>query len=224
MDVLSKMVGWVRGLTPFNFGADTPLGRVAINPRGDVLIAESLPPGVELVRLGKSWQVRTAAAFAALAAVPSAAAALSLYNNYSDGDTPWCLLIESVFATKIAVDVTQVNQFSLWGMNNITGVTKPADSSLAIRSLSGRKSYDGKAFCSVALAVTDEGWFPLGNSPAQASAVAGSPWATLDEKLKPLHIVQPKGMYNLHVTTVGAAAGQFHCGIRFHEAQLRVMQ
>ena len=61
--------------------------RTVHNPRGDQLVAQSLPSYAELVRLGNTWSMRTAtaSAFNAVAALPTTLAAAILYNGEAAG-------------------------------------------------------------------------------------------------------------------------------------------
>lgn len=62
---------------------------LTMNRRGDLRVAQGLPPMTELVRLGKTWStaIPTGSAFTYVNAWPTTRAELVLRNAYSDGAT-----------------------------------------------------------------------------------------------------------------------------------------
>jgi hypothetical protein len=218
--MLVKFAARVRGL----FAGDYPENRedeqLHINNRGDQIVAPGLPELTELVRLGDSWQVKTATAFAALTTEPTTTAALSLWNGEPAGMGK-CYAIDSVAVWERVVDATQQNQLALFAMLNRPAVAAPTDdTNLTIRSLSGR-SYGGTARKVVGLAVADHGWFPAGNTNPNAAAVAGGAWRVHDVPLRGLYLVPPGGLFSLHAAKIAATASQLHAVIRWHEVRLK---
>jgi hypothetical protein len=88
------------------------------------------------------------------------------------------------------------------------------------KSMSGRGAYGGKTKALAASTVVDNGWSPIGNPSAFATAFAGALWRTADVEIAGKYIVPPGASYSVHVVELAGAASQLQIGIRFHEAQL----
>jgi len=218
--MIIKIAGRARGLFAGNYPENREDEEFHLNSRGDQLVAQALPERTEIVRLGDSWQVSLASAISALTALPTTTAGLQLWNGESAGGKSY--VIDSVAATEIVVDATQSDCTALFVCNNKTPVAAPADAALVIRSMSGR-TYGGKARTVLsATTMTNDGWFPAGNSVAPAPAVAGSAFKQTDVDLRGLYIVPPGGQFNVVGVKVAAAASQMIYTIRWHEVQLLV--
>lgn len=216
--MLIKIAGRVRGLFAGNYPENREDEQFHLNNRGDQLVAQGLPERTEIVRLGDSWQTMLASGVAPLTAVPTTTAALVLWNG--EGANGKSYVIDSVFNTEGVVDATQSNMASLMVMVGRPPVATPTDAALAIRSLSGRNAYSGRARTVVGGTVINDGWFPAGTSAPSAAAAAGSAWKTLDWNLNGLYIIPPGGSFNLHAVKVAATAAQCFIGVRWHEVQL----
>lgn len=218
--MLIKIAGRVRGLFAGNYPENREDEQVHVNSRGDMIVAQSMPERVELVRLGDSWQIMTSSAIAPLTAVPTTTGALNLWNGeQSNGKT---YVIDRVQVSEIVVDATQSNSTAVFAMLTRPPVTAPTDAALTIRSLSGRNAYAGRARTTVNSGVTNDGWFPIGTSAPTAAAAAGSAWKVTDIALNGLYLVPPGGMFSLHAAKAAATAGQCHFSIVWHELQLIV--
>lgn len=217
--MLMKICGRIRGLVTGTYSENREEEQVQLNARGDLVVAQAMPELTELVRMGNSFQVQTSTAAAALTTEPTTTNGLGLFNG--EPSTGKSYAIDSIAAWERVVDATQQNEMALFVMNNKTIVTAPADAALTIRSLSGR-TYGGKARTFIG-AVTNDGWFPVGNSAPGAPAVAGGVWRTTDIPLRGLYLVPPGGMFNIHAVKVAATASQLQFVIRWHEIQLPVV-
>jgi hypothetical protein len=215
--MLIKIAGRVRGLFAGNYPENREEEQFHVNSRGDQLVSQGLPLQTEIVRLGDSWQVISSAGIAALTALPTTTAGLTLWNGEPDGGKSY--VIDSVGNSEIVVDVTQSNMTALFVMLGKPPVTAPTDAALVIRSLSGR-TYGGRARTVVGGTVVNDGWFPAGTSAPAAPAVAGSAWKQMDWPLNGLYIVPPGGSFNIHAVKVAATAAQNLLNIRWHEVQL----
>lgn len=219
MSLKTIIAGTVRGL----FADNNPEGRddvsVALNNRADVLVAPSMTELTELVRLGGSWQVALSTGLAALTALPTTTAGLSLWNGEPSNGK--CYAIDSFGSVEEVIDATQADTTALFAMNNKIPVTAPTDAGLSIRSLSGKSGYDGKARTVSAAAVTNDGWFAHGPQPPLAPAVAGANWKVNECPVRGLYLLCPNGMFNIVAVKAGAAAAaqQFYF-IRWHEVQI----
>jgi hypothetical protein len=218
--MLMKIAGRVRGLFAGNYPENREDEQFHVNSRGDQIVAQGLPEQTEIVRLGESWQVSNASAFAPGTALPTTTAALTLWNGESAGGKSY--VIDSVALTEIVVDATQSNMSTVVCMLGKPPVTAPTDAALVIRSLSGR-TYGGRARTVVlSSTVVNDGWFPLGTSAPAAAAAAGSAWKQMDWPLRGMYIVPPGASFNLHALKVAATAGQCILTVRWHEVQLIV--
>jgi hypothetical protein len=85
-----ELFGNVRGSSADSFASGS--NRLAITKRGELLVAEGLPRGVESARLGTTWStaIPTGSAFTYVAAWPTTRAELVVRNAYTDG-TVLCL-------------------------------------------------------------------------------------------------------------------------------------
>jgi len=218
--MLIKIAGRVRGLFAGNYPENREDEQVHVNSRGDQIVSQGLPELTEIVRMGDTWQTILSSGVAPLTGIPTTTAALVLWNG--EGANGKSYVIDSVFNVEGVVDATQSNMTSLFAMLGRPPVTTPVDAGLAIRSLSGRQAYSGRARTVVGGTVVNDGWFPVGTSAPVAAAAAGSAWKALDWPLKGLYIVPPGGSFNLHAAKVAATASQCFIGVRWHEVQLIV--
>lgn len=211
----------VSGTAPVDFPFNT-IGQITVTRLGELRVAQALPFIADIVRRGKSYKVRTAAAFAALTAIPTTVAALSIYNGELAGGLSY--VIDRVFAVEIVVDATQQNELAIFGMiNKVSTVFTPVVDTLSanIRNLTGKGgNYNGNARVAVGGTVVDDGWMPLGNSAIGAATVAGGAWRNTDIILDGEYIVRPGAQFSLHCAKIAATAAQIHIGIRYHEVQL----
>lgn len=191
------------------------------NNRGDLRVVNALPELAEIVRLGNSWQVRLATGLAALTALPTTVAGLSLYNGAAAGSNI-CYIIDSFGSSEEVIDATQTDGTALYAMMNTVPATNPTATALTMRSLSGRLTYGGNAKAVTTLTVTNEGWFPHNPAGAQVAPVAaGANWKINEVNRPGLYIVPPGGMFNIQaVKAAAAAAAQHFFFMRWHEVIL----
>lgn len=223
MGLISKLAGLVRGTTARDYPIDAEENQAVMNNRGDLSVVLGLPPLVELVRLGGSYQIKTATAFAALTTEPTTVSGMSLHNNNADDSISF--IIDSVAFWERVVDTTQQNQLAAFAMLTPVGATLPSagtqlTSATSIKSLSGKSGYSGKAVVRVGATVVDDGWFPMGPSGSGSAAVAGGAWRVHDFNLRGLYLVPPKSAFSVHAAKIAATASQLHAVIRFHEVQI----
>ena len=206
--------GNVRQTFPPNLGAGQLL-TPNINNRGDLLMAQSLPPYTELVRLGNTWTMRTAtaSAFNLVAALPTTLAAAILYNGEAAGGKSY--VVHSIFVTSI-VTTTALTPMSLLAQvlpnagNSATAPTHSATTTL-ITSNSGKSGYGGNArrAINVTTFFTDL-WQVVGAGTGAATAsIATGVYADVGGGL----IIPPAGALGLNVIagTVATASGIIGC-------------
>src|SRR5919108_6484861 len=78
-------------------GVDNPL---FINNRGELLIANAIPPATMMVNKGSSWWASTTTATAPVIAIPTTAALIGLWNGEPDNGKSY--IIDSVFVVQVA--------------------------------------------------------------------------------------------------------------------------
>lgn len=214
----------VRGRSDFNYPEDND-SQPNINNRGDQLIAQALPELTELVRMGVSWQVALSTGLAALTALPTTVAGLSLWNGETgaSGMPARQYAIDAFGSWEAVADATQPNITALFACNNVSPVTAPTATALTIRGLSGN-AYGGKARPVSALTVTNDGWFPHaseGNAYNALTGAGGLQWRVNEVRCKGLYMVKPGGCFNVQaVKAVAAAAAQQFFFIRWHEVMM----
>jgi hypothetical protein len=217
--MLMKIVGRVRGLFAGNYPENREEEQFHLNSRGDQIVVQGLPELTELVRLGDSWQVANATGQAALTALPTTVAGLTLWNG--EPATGKSYAIDSFGSWEAVVDATQTDVTAIFACNNKTPVTAPTDAALAIRSLSG-KSYGGKARTVAGGTIVNDGWFAHGTPGAQmAAAAAGANWKVNEIICRGLYLVPPGGAFNVQAAkAAAAAAAQQFFFVRWHEVQV----
>jgi hypothetical protein len=217
---LNKLVGRIRGLAPGGYAEGQEEQQFHIGSRGDGLVVDGLPLLAEIVRHGDSWQVMSAT-YTALTAVPTTAAIFSLWNGEPDNGKSY--VIDSVAVVKVLADTTQVDKTSAFYQLVKPPVAAIVDGGTVIRSLCGRKSYDGRARTIDGGTTISGRWDPAGTSPYDATALAGTGWQTFDENMRGRYIVPPGGQFSVHRAEVTATSAKFRVTFRWHEVRLPIV-
>lgn len=205
----------VRGLSPslenLPSGSSAPC---AINPRGDLLVAQALPPYAEIVRMGNSYFVIQSAATTPNTILPTTTAPVTLWNGENDGGKVY--IIDSVFA-HVVVSAAAATNVGLCGMLNLGRKAAPTGA-LTPKGLAGH-NYKGRGLVGLAVTVTDDSWHPLGNAVnGPASQVA----LNVDIPLFGAYIVPPGGMFSISALANTGTTITVRSGIRWHEVQLPI--
>lgn len=218
--MLVKVAARVRGLFAGNYAENREDEQIHVTNRGEQIIANGLPELTEVVRLGNSWTVNLTTGVAAATALPTTTAMMSLYNAEPGGGK--CYAIDSFGYTEAVTDATQNNTSILLAMCNRAPTTVQTDAGIAIRSLSGRSAYDGKARITSAPTVVNDGWNYHGaDAVTPVTVFAGTLWRTTEAKVRGLYLIPPTGGFNIAVIkSVAAAASQCFPFVRWHEVQL----
>lgn len=214
--MLVKIAGRVRGLFSGNYPENNEEEQMHVNNRGDQIIAQGLPELAEIVRMGDSWQILSAAA-TGLTGLPTTTSGWSLWNGEPAGGKTY--IIDSVAVFKVVIDTTQIDQLGLFVCNNRPPVTAPTDAAINPSGLSGKR-YGGNMKFAAAVTVTNDGWFPAGTSPVCSATIGGTAWQVTDVPLRGLYLVPPGGMFSLAAVEVTATASKLRAVIRWHEALL----
>lgn len=189
------------------------------NSRGDLSVAQGLPPKAELVRMGNGYQTRiaTGSAFTYVATWPTTRAELVLFNNEVAGGKSY--IIDSAWMVNITTQAA-ANAVALLGQLVPVVATVPTDDTAQLlSSLSGKSNYGGRARKAVANTTagqTTNLWDLLasGLNSDTASLSAG-----VVAELYGVYIVPPQGVFAL-AGLAGTAAGTAIIGVRWFETQL----
>ena len=218
----AENMGMVRGESAGNSPEGREDARVMLNNRGDQLIAVALPELTELVRLGGSWQVASTTGQAALTALPTTTAGLTIVNaEPADGK---CLAIDGFGSWEAVVDATQTDVTAIFAMLKARNDTASSagTAETGIKSLSGRQPGQTLVTAGRGKTVVNNGWFPHSTEGAQmAAAAAGANWKVNECRCRGLYLVPPGGEFSVQaVKAAAAAAAQQFFFIRWHEVQL----
>ena len=194
--------------------------QLVTNGRGDLLVAQSLPPKAELVRLGGSWSARiaTGSAFTYVAAWPTTRAELVLYNGEVAGgksyiiDSAWLYNLTSMAAAQHIVMLAQLVP--------VVATVPTDDTAQLINSLSGKTAYSGRAkraVANTAAGQTTNLWDII--STSHPSAMTTNLGAAIYTELFGKYIVPPGGVFALNAVA-GTAVGTAIIGVTWHEVQL----
>lgn len=209
-----NVLAFIRGLSAPNWpeGPDNP---IVANTRGEVCVVQALPPAAELVRLGNSY-VTIGTAVAPVAALPTTAAHLSLWNGENPGGKAY--IIDAV-GTAITTSAGAAINLGLAAQLNVTNPIANPVGALSIKSLSGRANYSGKGNAKASVTVTnDSAWHQVGTEIVCANTANLT--LNLEFSVYGRYIVPPQGMFSL--ASMCNAAGTAVCTpiIFWHEVQI----
>lgn len=215
-----KVLAYIRDLIPDIFLPSLRTDQqLAVNNRGELLIAQALPPNVELVRLGNSWWTKLTTATAPVIVEPTTASLLSLWNG--EPDTGYCYILDSIFGYKVANDASASGMLAL-AMLNVAKTTAPADAALAINSMIGRKAGQTLARTVVgASGLVNDGWQSIGYPSPSVPTATVSIGQGYDIDLLGKYIVRPGGYFHHSCLAAVATATSIKLGVRWHEAILK---
>lgn len=177
---------------------------VAVGPQGDVKTAKLFPDYTQLVAEGRVWRAQEASATASVVNLPTTAALFSLVNN-EPANGKWYVIL-ALYAYNTA-NAAAVDNFSLAccvqtaeAQANASAQDIPRTSVKPMLSGGLQGAYPGNAILDAGVTVTDDLWFPVGNSgsTAIASATGGSLWVWVNG----LIILPPRGaLYTVSTAT-----------------------
>lgn len=167
--------------------------QACINPRGDLLVANSLPPRAEAGRLKRIFKVITTTAVAPVVAIPTTTAQLSLWNGES-GPNAKSYVITQIGAFCV-VSAAAATSLQMVHLINVGIKAAPTASGLTTRGTAGQV-YNGTGVTGLAVSVTDDGWFPAGNSVVGPASQIG---LAVKAEIGGSIIVQPGFLYSIAV-------------------------
>lgn len=225
MSMQMELWALVRGLVTPNYSEARGDVQPAVNNRGDLVVAHGLPKLTEIVRLGDSWQVPSTTGLAALTALPTTVAGLTVTNN--DASTGKTLVIDSFGSWEAVVDATQTDVTAIFAMLNKRGSTLPTGGTSELtnaRSLSGRNANPGNVAIARGQTVVNDGWFAHGTVGSMAAAVAGANWKVNEVNAEGLYLVPPGCAFSVQAVKAAAAAAlQQFFFIRYHAVQMIIV-
>lgn len=208
---------YVRGVSRANF-AEGEGGFMQVTPGGEQLAVIGLPLEAEVARQGTGY-VTVGSAVAPVAAIPTTAAHLSLYNNNGAGGKS---LIIAAVGTVCTTSMAVQGQATLLARNDVPFANTNPAGTLIITGLDGRLYNGGaNAKASVTLAAigaaNNVAWVPVATSPAAVSVTTIG--LNVHNECWGRWIVRPGGVFSL-ATVAQTAAGSFQPYIYFYEVQL----
>jgi hypothetical protein len=213
------------------FDASSPdvQAQVALNDQLELLVANAASPYAELVRPGRAFEVHCTAAIAAVVALPTTAALLSLWNGEQDGGRSY--VIDRVWALRIASTTAIASQAALIGCLGQTRVASlGAASGLPANALNSNNGKDTRAVSYLNAVALDAVTGVVGNwrvLPGQTGGVKISAGAAtvggdfINAEVNGRIIVAPGRAFGMHVFAP-LVAETFIAGIEWHEKQLRL--
>lgn len=207
--------GRIRGIARDFFGAGDQ--QAALSDGGELVVVQGLPTEAELVKLGLGFSV-LGTAIAPVAAIPTTAAHLSLYNGDNSPFAYVIAAIGGVCDTSMAV----AGQIAMLARNSLIGSNANPLGAIPIFGQSGKIfSGGGNAKASVALAATDTSiWVPTG---ADAATVATTTIGLVAHaECYGRWIVPPGGLFSL-ATLAQTAAGTVRPYIYFYRIPLNMV-
>ena len=148
------------------------------------------------------------AAIASLIVRPSTLSQLTLYNGESGAGKHY--VVDRVFAHNL-VSIAN-GQFGIWLCSHPVNMTAPTGNNITVRnSPSGQAAGGSLSVVDTAESVTDDGWFPWGDS--QQQVVATVPGAQAGVPVGGRIIVPPRGGLSIQIVANTAAVT---CTVGFH--------
>src|SRR5512139_2500906 len=192
------------------------------NARGDQLVAQSLPPLSELVRMGNVWSMRvaTASAFNAVAALPTTLGAMILYNGEAAGGKSYVILNAWCTTIVTAAAATQYSLICQALPSALVVATAPTHSptTTILTSRSGKAAYTGLAKRAVGVTTFfTDGWEVIGTQGGGAAANVGlGVFADLQGGI----VIPPSGAFGLNVVAGTVNTAGMIVGCTWAEVQL----
>ena len=187
------------------------LVNAAVGSQGDLLVSNFLPRYARLVAEGRVWRAQEATATASVIALPTTAGLFTVGNNSPD-DGAWYVGI-AVYAFN-AANAAALDAFGLAAcvsqLPAVTGglsVTMAQDiAKTSVKGLGGVRqgAYNGYAILDEGVTVTDDLWFPLGQSVGSTAVISAkgmTQWVWLDG----LIVLPPKTMVSFVSTATSTS-------------------
>lgn len=207
----ARIMGFQRG-----GASDASFQFVRANFVQEQLVAQGVPPYVEMSRRGLGWQGMDTSATAAVVVRPSTTAGITLWNGET-GAAAKSYIVDRAWIFNL-VTTAAVSGFSLWGCVHPVGMAAPTADITAIKSMSGLSAYTGNARLDTNATVADDGWFPLSNT-VLTGGVTTAPSGCITVALEGRIVIPPTAGFSIAAvaTIVGLT---FTHGLSWYELQV----
>lgn len=201
--------------------------QATVNDQLELLMANAASPYGEVTRVGRAFETHTTTAIAAVVALPTTAAMLSMWNGEPDNGRSY--VVDRVWGLRIVSTTAIASQASLIGCLGQTRVTTlGAASGLARNALNGNGGADSKSTTFLNAVALDAVTGVTGNwrvLPGQTGGLKISAGAAtvggdfVNAEVNGRIIIPPGRAFGVHVFAplVGET---FLCGIEWHEKKL----
>ena len=186
--------------------------------RSNLLTAFGLPDYTELVRMGVVWSAMNTAALAALVVRPSTVANFTLFNNEPEGGLTY--IIDRAFGFNLVTTAAEARQ-GMWLCCHPRGLVSPVNDITARGSHACKANYGGRAFLATNFTVTNNGWFPVGQT-TDVEPTGVLPGAVLTWHAEGRLLVPPQ--CGISTQFVASVVGEtWTSGFAWYEAQLDLL-
>jgi hypothetical protein len=186
--------------------------------RDNLLVAQGNPPFAEIVRRGNAWAAMNTAALAALIVRPSTVANCTLFNNEPEGGKTY--IISRAFAFNLVTTAAEARS-GLWLCAHPRGLSSPTNDITARGSMQCKANYGGRAIIDTAMTVTDNGWFPWGQT-TDVEPTGVLPGAVLTVHVDGRILVPPQCGVSTQVVS-SVVGNTFTSGFEWYEEQLDLL-
>jgi hypothetical protein len=197
--------------------------QIHLNSQAEQIHANAAACGQENARSGRSFWVANAIGtpVAALTAIPTTAACISIYNNEPDGGRSY--VIDYVWAFNVAVTAITIFHSGMIGLLGQVREGIPAAGAPVIKSSHGMGKLDTRCRPVVAALPAGTGlaalWFPLGNT--WINSVVTLPGHSMIADCQGRYIVPPGRYFAVHVMS-SITTNTYICGIGWTEKLLQL--
>lgn len=171
-------------------GQDTSIKSTA---KGDLYVAQGLPPYAILSKRGGGAIAQAIAAAAGTTVIPTTTALGTLWNGESGGGKSY--IIDRIFCNTEDYDAGD-NFFFIWVCMHPKGMSAPT-ADITIKKMNGG-TYGGAARFDVGATVVDDTWYSWGNSLRSAKANADG-MSNIDIPVAGRLTVEPTAGLSLHI-------------------------
>lgn len=185
------------------------------NKQGAQLVALSFPVNAEVSRLGATFVAGTATAVAPVAAIPTTAAHLSLYNPSSNTKS---LIIHRVTSYCVASAAAVLQASILLHMTTVAVSTLTGTAATSLKSISGGATASVAQIYSAVTTVANGVWHPIGVSANFGAQTATIAMALDSGDLGGLYIVTPGMHLDVAILAQSAGSSTFSSFITWTEA------
>jgi len=184
---------------------------------GNAYIAQALPPYAVLCASGASVRVDCTTAVAAVAAIPTTTAMLTVWN----GDATKSYIIDRLYAPQWEGNSTTMASIAIIYCLHPVGMVQPGAQDLTPKKLNGNGNYGGNAWCDVGHTVVNNGWVTAGGMTLGTHADDAVPGAAYVANIDGRVVLPPRAGLSMVVVT-DRIATKVKCGMSWFEVDLDI--